>query len=240
MTVAPATKLIRINLGALTRVEWSAVVQVPADATNDELDQLVERFYEDIDGGDFTDDTDFWDKGECRHDVAEESATEPEYVVTRDADGDLVDVKANPAAALVTHEKHYASVAWTAEDVKTLFNISDERAEQFLQENESHIRDRLVELGWGVLETLGLVDSLPLTDREADAEDDERDDPNTRELAGGGCLQYDPADDTIRYIDSHGNTEAIYEPGSDDYNEYRSLFPVVDAAAETDGEQSGT
>lgn len=171
MTGVPATKLIRINLGALTRVEWSAVVQVPADATPTELDQLVEKFYEDVDGSDYADDSEFWDKGECRYDVTEDDPGDPEFVVTRSEAGDLDVVTHNPAAALVTYPKNYAAVVWTVDDVKTLFNVSDERAAQFLEDNASDIRDRLVEHGWGVLETLGRIANLPLTEPPDDAED---------------------------------------------------------------------
>jgi len=51
--------------------------------------------------------------------------------------------------------KGYAKVEWTPEDVITLReNMSMEEAEEFLQSNQKYIQDRLVELGWEVLETL--------------------------------------------------------------------------------------
>lgn len=49
----------------------------------------------------------------------------------------------------------YAKVEWTAEDIKILRpHWTTEQAEQFLQNNQKMIRDRLTELGWEVIETL--------------------------------------------------------------------------------------
>lgn len=49
----------------------------------------------------------------------------------------------------------YAKVVWTAEDVQTLRPDWDlERCEDWLERNEKYIQDRLVELGWEVIETL--------------------------------------------------------------------------------------
>jgi len=49
----------------------------------------------------------------------------------------------------------YAKGEWTAEDVLTLRpDMTAEQAEEFLQSNEKHLRDRLIELGWDVMESL--------------------------------------------------------------------------------------
>lgn len=49
----------------------------------------------------------------------------------------------------------YATVSWTIEDVQSLRpDWSDERCEEFLVNNENDIADRLVELGWEVLQDL--------------------------------------------------------------------------------------
>lgn len=51
--------------------------------------------------------------------------------------------------------KTYAKVEWTPEDVTTLReDMTMEEAEAFLQSNQKYIQDRLVELGWEVLESL--------------------------------------------------------------------------------------
>lgn len=57
----------------------------------------------------------------------------------------------------------YASVGWSAEDVRTLAaGLTQEQAAEWLQNNSGYIRDRMVELGWGVLETLLSMDSIEL------------------------------------------------------------------------------
>lgn len=53
----------------------------------------------------------------------------------------------------------YGKVVWTAEDVQTLRpDLTIVEAENFLGRNEKHIRDRLIETGWDVLETLIQMD----------------------------------------------------------------------------------
>lgn len=59
------TKKIQVNLVALTRLEWSAVVEVPADFAGLALRQLVDDFYELIDGSDYRDYSDYWERGAC-------------------------------------------------------------------------------------------------------------------------------------------------------------------------------
>lgn len=60
----------------------------------------------------------------------------------------------------------FADLAWTAADVQTLATkMTDEEAATWLANNEGHIRDRLVELGWDVIESL-------LGDACSDDEDD--------------------------------------------------------------------
>ncbi len=62
---AGATKLVQVHLAALTRVEYMEVVEVPADITAEELDDLVRRRYDKVDGGLYSDDPHYWEKGEC-------------------------------------------------------------------------------------------------------------------------------------------------------------------------------
>lgn len=51
--------------------------------------------------------------------------------------------------------KTWAKVEWTAEDILSLRpEWTEEQAEHFLSLNEKHIQNRLVELGWDVIETL--------------------------------------------------------------------------------------
>jgi hypothetical protein len=53
------------------------------------------------------------------------------------------------------NELAYGRVEWTVEDVLSIRpEMSPEDAEEFLQSNEKHLRNRIVELGWEVLESL--------------------------------------------------------------------------------------
>ena len=62
---APATKLVEVRLSALTRVEYMEVVEVPADIAQEELDDLVNARYRQVDGGEFTSDPEYWERGTC-------------------------------------------------------------------------------------------------------------------------------------------------------------------------------
>lgn len=57
-----------------------------------------------------------------------------------------------------------ATVTFVAEDVQTLFKLTKDEADEWLFNNGRRIEDRMCELGWGVIETLGLMDNLTLTD----------------------------------------------------------------------------
>lgn len=51
--------------------------------------------------------------------------------------------------------RQYAKVVWNAADVQTLrpgWNFK--KSEDWLRQNEKYIRDRLIELGWDVIEAL--------------------------------------------------------------------------------------
>ena len=53
-----------------------------------------------------------------------------------------------------------AAVTWHAEDVKTLKpNWSLERCNEWLEDNERHMSDRLIELGWEVMDALLITES---------------------------------------------------------------------------------
>lgn len=54
----------------------------------------------------------------------------------------------------------YAKVVWTTSDVQDLFDVNEEQAADFLNRNERAIQDRMVEMGWGVIEDLGHMDDL--------------------------------------------------------------------------------
>jgi len=84
------TKLVRIVLSAITRVECAEVLEVPADITPGELEDLVNLRYRETNGDAFTPDWDYWERGDCHHErvPADENAT-PTGRVVRDG-GELV------------------------------------------------------------------------------------------------------------------------------------------------------
>ena len=85
-----ATRLVRVCLGALTRVEWSAVVEVPRNITEDQRTALADQFYEDVDGGDYLPDDHFWDRGESSVEPVQANDSEPPRYRVRIVDGAYV------------------------------------------------------------------------------------------------------------------------------------------------------
>ena len=65
-----------------------------------------------------------------------------------------------PAAAA----QRWANVAWNINDVQSLFDVSEEQAAAFLARHEPQLRERMIERGWDVLETLGSLDGLQRAD----------------------------------------------------------------------------
>lgn len=63
------TKFVRIVLAALTRCEYSEIIEVSESITDEELEELVSQRYEEVDGGDYEDDTMYWEKGTCSHET---------------------------------------------------------------------------------------------------------------------------------------------------------------------------
>jgi len=59
---ASNTKTVRINLAALTQMEWSREIEVPANATQAQLDELAQEYYTYIAGDEFWEDPDYWEK----------------------------------------------------------------------------------------------------------------------------------------------------------------------------------
>lgn len=83
----PATKLVELRLSALTRVEYTEVVEVPADITSEELDELVSDRYESVDGGNYSDDPHYWEKGTCEAVDYDLPNAEPSMMAWRTEDG---------------------------------------------------------------------------------------------------------------------------------------------------------
>lgn len=79
----PKTKTVEVRLAALTRVEYTERVEVPADITAAELEQLVQERYDAVDGGLYTDDPDYWEQGNCYATDAEGGDEKADVIVRR-------------------------------------------------------------------------------------------------------------------------------------------------------------
>lgn len=82
-----ATKLVEVHLSALTRVEYMEVIEVPADITQDELNALVNQRYRDVDGGEFTSDPEYWERGTCEAVVSDMPSASPTMMAFRTEHG---------------------------------------------------------------------------------------------------------------------------------------------------------
>ena len=68
---------VEVELSAFTRVYFYSVIEVPDNTSKDELKSLVNDLYDEVDGGDYTDDQNFWEKGLCTvHVVSEQPGVE--------------------------------------------------------------------------------------------------------------------------------------------------------------------
>lgn len=68
------TRVVTVELVAMTRVQYSASVSVPVDATDDEINDLVNAMYTRTDGSDFVGDPDYWERGNCYASASEEKS----------------------------------------------------------------------------------------------------------------------------------------------------------------------
>lgn len=84
---APATKLVEVRLSALTRVEYMEVVEVPANITQAELDDLLNTRDRQVDGGEFTSDPECWERGTCEAVVSDMPNATPSVMVFRTEHG---------------------------------------------------------------------------------------------------------------------------------------------------------
>ncbi len=67
------TKLVRITLTAQTRMEYTEIVEVPVNMTEHELNVLVAKRYDEVDGTEFVEDPEYWERGYCHHETVDRS-----------------------------------------------------------------------------------------------------------------------------------------------------------------------
>ncbi len=56
---------VRIRLAALTRMECTKEIEVPDGTSRHALDQRVTQMYDEIEGDEYTEDMEYWEKGNC-------------------------------------------------------------------------------------------------------------------------------------------------------------------------------
>ena len=56
---------VTIHLAALVRLEYAETIEVPDDASDADLDALVEMKYDSVDGGEYRDDAEYWEQATC-------------------------------------------------------------------------------------------------------------------------------------------------------------------------------
>jgi len=56
---------LRVNLGALTRMEHTSIIEVPDNVPEERWSEIARVMYEHTEAEDFTEDTEFWERGEC-------------------------------------------------------------------------------------------------------------------------------------------------------------------------------
>lgn len=84
----------------------------------------------------------------------------------------------------------FARMGWSVADVQSLASgLDDSAAEEWLANNQNHIRDRLIELGWGVIEDLLQADGTSLD--PDDGPDEQEDGPDRRALADECFINFD-------------------------------------------------
>lgn len=59
------TKKVQIKLVAITRQEYCEEVDVPIEFDNSDLNDLANETYSVCDGGEFSEDQEYWEKGGC-------------------------------------------------------------------------------------------------------------------------------------------------------------------------------
>jgi hypothetical protein len=96
-------KRVRIALAANLRADWSGVVEVPTDASDEELHALVNQFFHTINMDEYVVNDEHWGKGECELRDNVDAEERVEYRATRDAQGNFVIEKVTSSLWCVVH-----------------------------------------------------------------------------------------------------------------------------------------
>ncbi len=67
------TQRVQINLATFTRMEYGKEIIVPVEFDEGTLNDLTNQAYRDLDASDFSEDAEYWEKVDCRHDILGEN-----------------------------------------------------------------------------------------------------------------------------------------------------------------------
>jgi len=56
--------------------------------------------------------------------------------------------------------RNYAKVVWVIADITSTYDVTEEEAHEFLQNNENRLQDLMVERGWDAIDTFADMDGL--------------------------------------------------------------------------------
>lgn len=65
MPTEQKTKRIRIYLSAITRVRYSEVVEVPEGFTDEDIQEVIDACWDEVDSGEYIEDSSYWERDRC-------------------------------------------------------------------------------------------------------------------------------------------------------------------------------
>ncbi len=122
---------VRIRLAALTRMEYEEVVEVPDDTPQFKLDALVNDTYDKIEGDEYTEDHEYWEKGHCSWEEVKPTKLE------------LLEEATNKAIALAAQDKKQFNESINWGDLRC---VNVEQISQSLREENVDYRVFIEEL----------------------------------------------------------------------------------------------
>lgn len=135
------TKKVRIHATGYTRVEYLETVDVPVELDAMDLQELADLVYDDSEGDEFTNDGQYWSKGEC-------SATElKESDVVCEQKPNLKDAVYYAALLELPEGSSDEAYKAAADGVDSLMNSDDEKAQRvYLAECGFHTDQEILDL----------------------------------------------------------------------------------------------
>ncbi len=142
-----ATKLIELRLSAMTRIEYMEVVSVPSDITDDELNKLIDRRYDDVDMGLYSQDPDYLERSRSCYAIDSDMPNAKASLIFRRENGtfkvdQVEDQEKTPVmnARVILGASHAYACLKTSSRVMDVRLASGRSAEQSLREYAQELR----------------------------------------------------------------------------------------------------